>query len=141
MGSARASILVGGILMLVVGMAHAFFYRIFDWREAFAKVRVLDAKVFYTLHVALMLLGLVLAFVSLRYSDELSRGAGLGGTITVALAAFWLWRLVWQVVYFRPRRLRMAGRWLMFHYAWIALFVMLTVAYSWPVAARLLGLQ
>jgi hypothetical protein len=139
MDLARASIVAGGILMLVVGIAHMFFYRIFDWREAFAKVRVLDAKVFYTLHVALMLLGLVLAYVSLRYSDELSRGAGLGGTITALLAAFWLWRLAWQVVYFRPRRLQVRGRWLMFHYGWIALFVMLTVAYSGPIAARLFG--
>ncbi len=139
MDLARASIVVGGILMLVVGIAHMFFYRIFDWREAFAKVRVLDAKVFYTLHVALMLLGLVLAYVSLRYSDEISRGAGLGGTICALLAAFWLWRLAWQVVYFRPRRLQVGGRWVMFHYGWIVLFVMLTVAYSGPIAARFFG--
>jgi len=82
MDPARASIVVGGILMLIVGIAHMFFYRIFDWRQVFARVRVLDAKVFYTLHVALMLLGLVLAYVSLRHSDELGRGAGLAGTLT-----------------------------------------------------------
>ncbi len=139
MDPARASIVAGGILMLIVGIAHLLFYRIFDWRQVFAKVRVLDAKVFYTLHVALMLLGLVLAYVSLRHSDELSRGAGLAGTITALLAAFWLWRLVWQVVYFRPRRLQVGRRWMTFHYGWIALFAMLTVAYSLPIAARLLG--
>jgi hypothetical protein len=139
MDLARASIVAGGILMLVVGIAHVFFYRIFDWRDAFARVRVLDAKVFYTLHVALMLLGLVLAYVSLRYPDELGRGAGLGGTLAALLAAFWLWRLVWQLVYFRPRRLQIGRRWVLFHYGWIVLFLMLTVAYSGPLAARLFG--
>lgn len=139
MDLARTSIVLGGSLMLVVGIAHVFFYRIFGWRAAFARLRALDAKVFYTLHVALMLLGLALAFVSLRYPEELSRRAGLGGTITAALAAFWLWRLVWQVVYFRPGKLEVARRWLVFHYAWSALFAALTLAYAWPVAARLLG--
>ncbi len=139
MGLARASIVAGGILMLVVGIAHLFFYRIFGWREAFPRVRVLDAKVFYTLHVALMLLGLVLAYVSLRYPEELSRGAGLGGTLAALLAAFWLWRLAWQVVYFRPRRLQLRLRWVVLHYGWIALFALLAVAYSAPIAARLLG--
>jgi hypothetical protein len=139
MDPARASIVVGGTLMLIVGIAHVFFYRLFAWRQVFARVRVLDAKVFYTLHVALMLLGLVLAYVSLRHSDELGRGAGLAGTLTALLAAFWLWRLVWQVVYFRPRRLQLGRRWAMFHYGWIVLFGMLTIAYSLPIAARLLG--
>jgi hypothetical protein len=139
MNPARAGIVAGGILMLIVGIAHMFFHRIFDWRQVFARVRVLDAKVFYTLHVALMLLGFVLAYVSLRHSDELSRGAGAAGTITTLLAAFWLWRLVWQVVYFRPRRLQVGRRWMRVHYGWIALFVMLTIAYSLPIAARLLG--
>jgi hypothetical protein len=139
MDLARASIVAGGILMLVVGIAHVFFYRIFGWRQAFAKVRVLDAKVFYTIHVALMLLGLVLAYVSLRFSDELSRGTGLGGTITALLAAFWLWRLAWQLAYFRPRRLPLGRRWVLFHYGWVALFLMLAVAYSGPIAAKLLG--
>ncbi len=31
MDPARASIVVGGILMLIVGIAHMFFYRLFDW--------------------------------------------------------------------------------------------------------------
>ncbi len=136
MNFARASVMAGGVLMLVVGIAHVFFYRIFGWRQTFAKVRAVDAKVFYTLHVALMLLGLAFAYVSLRYSDELSRGTGLGGSITVLLAVFWLWRLLWQLTYFRPRQLQMRGKWLTFHYGWIALFFLLTVAYSGPIAAR-----
>ena len=139
MDPARAGIVAGGILMLIVGVVHLFFHRIFDWRQAFAQVRVIDAKVFNTLHVALILLGLVLAYVSLRHSEELSRGAGLAGTLTALLAAFWLWRLVWQVVYFRPRGLHLGRRWVVFHYGWIALFGMLTFAYSLPIAARLLG--
>jgi hypothetical protein len=139
MDPARAGIVAGGILMLIVGIAHTLFYRIFGWRQAFARLRVLDGKVFYTLHVALMLLGLLLAYVSLRHSDELGRAAGLGGTITVLLAAFWLWRLVWQLVYFRPRRLEVGRKWIVFHYAWVALFALLTVAYSLPVATRVLG--
>ena len=139
MDPARACIVAGGILMLVVGIAHVFFYRIFGWRQAFAKIRVLDAKVFYTIHVALMMLGLAFAYLSLSYPEELSRGAGLGGSITPLLAAFWLWRLVWQLIYFRPRRLALRGKWVMFHYGWIALFGLLTAAYSGPIAMRLFG--
>lgn len=135
----RASVVAGGAMMLVVGAAHLFFPRIFGWPEAFARLRVLDAKVFYTLHVALVLLGLAMAWVSVRYPGELSRGEGLGGALAAMLAAFWLWRLVWQLVYFRPARLQPARRMLLFHYAWVVLFVLLATAYSVPVVASLVG--
>ena len=139
MDLARGSIVVAGILWLVVGIAHLFFHRVFNWRQVFAKVRPLDAKVFNTIHVALLLLGLVLAYVSLRFPDELASDRGLGGTLTPVLAAFWLWRLVWQLTYFRPRRLGLSGAWSWFHYGWIVLFAMLTAAYTVPLAARLVS--
>ncbi len=138
MALARASIVVGGSLMLVVGIAHVFFPRVFNWRDAFARLRGLDAKVLFTIHLALILLALALGAVSLGYADELGRGTGLGGAITAMLAGFWLWRLVWQIAYFAPRN-QTPGRWLVIHYAWIALFALLAVAYSWPVAARVFG--
>jgi hypothetical protein len=139
MDLARGGVVTGGLLMLLVGAVHVFFPRIFGWPEAFARLRAVDAKVFYTLHVALMLLAAVLGYVSLRYAEELARGEGLGGALTVMLAAFWLWRLVWQLAYFRPSRLQLARRWVLFHYGWIALFLLLTVAYSTPIAALLVG--
>lgn len=133
----RASIVAGGGMTLVVGVAHLFFPRIFGWREVFARLRALDAKVFYTLHVALILLALVMAWLSLRYSHELTRGDGLGGALTATLAAFWLWRLLWQVVYMRPSRAQPPPRWrVIMHYGWSAVFALLTAAYSAPVVAN-----
>lgn len=136
----RASIVAGGGMTLVVGVAHLFFPRIFGWREVFARLRALDAKVFYTLHVALILLALGMAGLSLRYSHELTRGDGLGGALTAALAAFWLWRLLWQVVYMRPSRTQPPPRWrVIMHYGWSAMFALLTAAYSAPIVANLMG--
>lgn len=135
----RASVVAGGVMTLGVAAVHLFFPRIFAWPEAFARLRVLDASVFYTLHVALVLLALAMGALSLRFPGELTRGGGLGGALGAMLAGFWLWRLGWQVVYFRPSRLRMPPSRLVVHYGWITLFALLASAYSAPVVATLAG--
>lgn len=75
--------------------------------------------------------------MSLRYPDELSRTTGLGGCVALMCAAFWTWRLVWQIVYFRPRRLDVSRTLLATHYGLIVLLAALALAYGAPQASRL----
>jgi hypothetical protein len=129
------SIYAGGILTLFMALFHARFYRMFGWKDAFGKVGLREARVLYTIHLALLLLFFAIAAVSIIYAGELSRSVGLAFGLNVLLCAFWVWRLVWQFLYFRTpkgRKRPAIGVFL------ILVFFMLAVAYLVPPLWRLL---
>lgn len=134
----RSGILVAGALTLGTAVGHVFFYRAFGWAADFGAITRLNRRVLYTIHVALYLLLMLLGCVSVRYPDELSGGEGLGGGIAQLCAAFWLWRLVWQLLYFRPGEHNVGRAMRGFHYGLIALFAILVLAYGAPTLMRFL---
>jgi len=134
----EAAIIAGGILSLMMAWFHRGFYVLFGWRREFEKISAVNAKIFYTIHVALTLLFLLFALLSLVYFRELGRGEGLAAGVTVSYSLFWLWRTVWQVTYFRPRR-SVQARTPILHYTLVAIFAALFVLYLVPFVARLLG--
>ena len=134
----EAAILGGGVLSLVVAWFHRGFYTLFGWRRELEKISPLNAKIFYTIHVALLLLLLCFAFLSLVYWRELARGEGLAAGVTVSYSVFWFWRTMWQLVYFRPPESRAGTRKPVLHYVLAVLFATLFVLYLVPfMAARL----
>jgi uncharacterized membrane protein len=134
----EAAILAGGVLSLVVAWFHRGFYTLFGWRREFEKISPLNAKILYTIHLALLLLLLCFAFLSLVYWRELARAEGLAAGITVSYSLFWFWRTIWQLVYFRPPRSRAGTRKPVLHYVLAVLFATLCVLYLVPfMAARL----
>lgn len=48
---------------------------------------------------------------------------------------FWVWRLIWQIVYFPYRKLKPGSRLLSFHIALIVTFAVNAIAYAVPVFA------
>lgn len=135
---AEAAIIAGGVLSLMMAWFHRGFYVLFGWRREFEKISPVNAKIFYTIHVALALLFLAFSLLSLVYFRELGRGEGLAGGVTICYSLFWLWRMAWQVTYFRPRRSGQ-GRTPILHYTLVVIFAALFVLYLVPSVARLLG--
>ncbi len=136
---AELAIVVGGVLTAVVAAGHTFFHRLFRWGEDLPRLSPLNQKVLYTIHVGAYLLLVPLALVSFRFPGELARAGGLGGALTLCLAAFWAWRLVWQLVYFGPLIPKVSRGWVRFHRAMIALFAVQAAAYGAPAALAMLG--
>ena len=81
----EAAVVCGGLLSLVMVYFHGRFYKLFGWRREFEKISPLNAKIFYTIHLALLLLFLCFALVSLLYWRELARGEGLAARFDFVL--------------------------------------------------------
>ena len=128
------SMYVAGGLTLLLAAFHSRFYSFFGWRADFEKVGGLSARIFYTIHLALLLLLLLLGLLTVGYARQLGEATGLALGIDVLLCAFWGWRLVWQLLYF-PRQ---PGRPIPpISIVLNAVFLLLVVAYAAPVARRL----
>ena len=130
-----ASICVAGGLTLLLAVLHCRFYSMFGWAEAFSLISPLNARILYTIHLALLLLFFVLGAISIGFAGELSRARGLALAIDGLLSLFWLWRLVWQLIYFkRAPRQRISPVAIFLS----SVFFLLFVAYGVPVAWRCL---
>ena len=126
-----------GIVTVLIGFGHTAFHRIFGRKRAFANISALNAKVFTTIHIATTLFLLLVGALSLRYSELLANSTEPASVLCVSLSLFWCWRLLWQVAYFKPSRIKHNSRLLVMHYILIVFFAFLTIAYGVPVAARL----
>jgi hypothetical protein len=129
------SIYVGGALTLIMAIFHTRFYRMFNWKTDFDKVTVLNARIIYTVHLALVLLFFMLGIISIVNARELAQSIGLALGFNLLFSVFWLWRLVWQFAYFKrekKQKIPLIGVILIF------LFVFLFITYLIPVIYRFL---
>jgi hypothetical protein len=121
---------------------HTRFYKLFQWKEEFAKITPRNQRIFYTIHIALLLLFLVFALLSFIYTDELSKAEGLALGITSGYSLFWLWRAIWQIVYFRPSTSTTADprirKSLFLHHLLTIIFLLLFIAYLIPVISKII---
>ncbi len=129
---AEKAIVVGGVLSLVVAVGHMFFHRLFRWGEDLPRLKPINGRVLYTIHVALYLSLFPMALASIVYPQELARAGGLGGALALSYAVFWAWRLVWQVVYFGPLVPSVSRGWVRFHRVIIVGCAVLVAAYGGP---------
>lgn len=85
-----------GVLLVLLGLSHAFFNRYFGWEQELAAVSLLTRRVFFV-HSFFIALGVVLAgAVSFIYADTLLRPAALNRALLAAMVTFWLCRLLAQ---------------------------------------------
>ena len=136
----KISIILGGIFSLLMVIFHIQFYKLFNWKEDLGKLSARNQRILYTIHVALYLFFIIFASLSFVYIDELSQCQGLAWGMTMGYSLFWLWRTVWQVIYFKPPKTRKdsdAGKLLFLHYLLIVIFLILFLAYGIPVVIKL----
>jgi hypothetical protein len=85
-----------GILLMLLGVSHAFFSRHFGWKQELANVSLLTRRVFFV-HSFFIALGIVLAgAVTFLFADALLRPTALNRALLAAMATFWLCRLIAQ---------------------------------------------
>ena len=132
------AIKMGGYLSAIVGIGHCFFYRGFGWDEDFEKTRVITAKVLYTIHLFLIPMFFFFSYASLFHTKELAGGTPLGIAMSTFYAAFWLFRELWQIIYFRPSRIKGFEKLLSLHYFLITCFIFLVAAYAFPLLSHFL---
>ena len=85
-----------GIVLVLLGVSHAFFNRYFGWEQELAAISLLTRRVFFV-HSFFIALGVVLAgAVSFVYADALLRPAALNRGLLAATTTFWLCRLLAQ---------------------------------------------
>ena len=123
------SIYLGGILTLLIALFHTRFYKVFNWKSDFEKLSPLNTRILYSIHIALLLLFFLLGIFSLIYAKELSLSIGVSAGINFLLALFWLWRFIWQIVYFK----REQGQKIPFISLLLSVvFALLCISYSVP---------
>jgi hypothetical protein len=125
---------VAGVISVIIGLGHTAFHRIFGWESDFQKITALNAKIFMTIHIATTLLLLWLGVLTFRYAALLSQSTEVASIICLSLSIFWCWRLIWQVLYFKPSKIEHDNRLLALHYVLILLFAALVIAYATPLA-------
>ena len=135
----KMCVVVGGTLSLFMVVFHSRFYKMFDWGKDFEKIRFRNQRILYTVHMALLLLFAIFSFLSFFYVDELSRASGLAQGLLVMYSLFWLWRTLWQVIYFRAPKGGGAGKMPPIHYVLIIIFALLFFVYLVPVVLRHAG--
>lgn len=85
-----------GILLVLLGVSHAFFNRYFGWEQELAAVSLLTRRVFFV-HSFFIALGVALAgAVTFMSAAALLRPAALNRALLAAMATFWLCRLLAQ---------------------------------------------
>jgi hypothetical protein len=129
---------IGGVLSAILGIGHCLFYRGFGWHEDFGKTRLITTKVLYTIHVFLIPMFFFFAYASFFHTKELVGGTPLGIAVTAFYSVFWLFRGLWQMIYFRPSRTKGFEKLRLLHYFMIIYFVFLWAAYTFPLLSRFL---
>ena len=89
MDPARAAIVVGGILSLLMGVFHLRFYALFGWHREFEALSARSRRIVFTIHLGLLLLFFGLGALTLTFSDALAGASGLARGVDLVLAAFW----------------------------------------------------
>jgi len=97
--SSLISIYIGGFLTLVIAFYHTQLYKKLNWSEEFDKIDINNAKIFYTINLALTILFFLIGAISIFYARELSESNGLAFGFCFSYSIFWIWRLIWQVTY------------------------------------------
>ena len=117
------SIYVGGIQTILMALFHTTFPRIFRWEAENRRLTALNRKIFFTIHLALLLFFFGTGIFTLFYARELNSCRGESFGIILMLSLFWLWRTIWQIIYFKGKIL---------HYILIVYFFLLFTAYFIP---------
>jgi hypothetical protein len=130
------SIYIGGVLSLLMAFFHTRFYKMFNWKTDFENLSLPNSRILYTIHIALLLIFVVIGVISIIYANELSQSAGLSVGLNCLLSIFWLWRFIWQLVYFKVEK----GQKLPFISVLLSvIFILLFASYFIPFLYRFLA--
>lgn len=126
---------VVGIISVIIGIGLTAFHRLIGWQRDFSKISALNRKVFTTIHIATTLFLLGAGTFACRYAAMPSGATQAASVVCLTLCAFWGWRLVWQLLYFRPSRTEHDRRLAALHYVLVLPFAALVAGHAMQLAA------
>lgn len=90
----------GGLYCICLIIFHLLFWRIFDWEKDLRSLTFLNRAIMQVLNLSLTFVFFIFAYVSLFHARELLH-SGLGRSLLLLIALFWLLRALQQVIFFR----------------------------------------
>jgi hypothetical protein len=127
-------IYIGGVLTLILALFHTQFYRFFRWKAELDKLTLVNRRIIYTVHIALLLIFFGIGFATLVFAKDLSAGSWTAQVVNLLLSLFWLWRWAWQILYFKPAPGKKPSG---LHYVMVVWFLLLFLSYFIPVMNNL----
>jgi hypothetical protein len=119
-----------GILLVLLGLSHAFFNRYFGWKRELAGVSLLTRRIFFV-HTFFIGLGVALAgAVSFLCADALLRPGSLSRILLAAMTVFWFCRLLAQFFAYDSRIWKGDRFRTLMHAAFSALWIYVTAIYG-----------
>jgi hypothetical protein len=92
-------LVAGAFYNLAFAIFHAFFWKLFGWKEDLSSLTSLNRSVMQILNLCLMFVFIIFAYVSAFHSSELL-DIKLGKALLLSITIFWLLRAVEQVIFF-----------------------------------------
>ena len=124
-----------GVLLMCLGLSHAFFGRYFKWERELADVSLLTRQIFFV-HTFFIALGVVLAgAASFVCADALLRPGILSRTLLAGMTLFWLCRLLTQFFMYDARIWRGDRFRTVMHGVFSVLWIYVTATYGVALAA------
>jgi hypothetical protein len=91
-------ILFCGVFALGFAVFHAFFWKLFNWKEDLKKINVVNRAILQIANLRLIHVFLFVAFVCFVFPEELYT-TNMGKAFLVAGSLFWLGRLIEQFIF------------------------------------------
>jgi hypothetical protein len=123
-------LIIGSILTVLMVIFHYFFPKLFKWEKDFQRITGTNKRIFFTINVALFLLFSIIAIISIIHIDEIIQCKGISLTFLLLISIFWLWRTIWQVIYFKPEK---GNKLIIMHTILIIIFFLLSLSYIMPI--------
>ncbi len=92
-------LLIGTVFHLAFALFHLLFWKLFDWVQDLKKLSHINKSVMQILNLRLIFVFLIFAYISYFNTLEMLN-TKLGLTMIAAIALFWGFRSVEQVIYF-----------------------------------------
>ena len=92
-------LLIGTIYHLLFALFHLLFWKLFDWVQDLKKLSHINKSVMQILNLRLIFVFFIFAYISYFNTNEMLNSK-LGHTMLVAIALFWGFRAIEQVLYF-----------------------------------------
>jgi hypothetical protein len=137
-GIIQYGLIFAGLSSIALGVFHIprIWGTVFpQWNTEINGISLLSRKLINTVLMALCLTVVILGSITLFIAVENSDFDRLQVRFLFFCFLFWLWRTIWQILYFPYRKLKPGPKLLSLHIVMIIIFVANTMAYLVPIIA------
>ena len=135
----RTHVQIVGALLLMLGLAHAFFPRYFGWAKELAPLSLLTRRIFQVHSFFIALVVVLLGACSLFYADTLLQSTPLSRIFLAGIVLFWVCRLFVQFFVYDSTIWRGNRLYTSMHIAFSMLWIYVVVTYALALRTVTLG--